>query len=216
MNYKPELLAPVGSKDVLDAAIGEGADSIYLGVKDFNARARAKNFNYKEFEAAVDKLHAVGKKVYVAVNTLFEEWEKDRIFNLLKYLSLVKPDAVIVQDFGTIYIINKYFPELRIHASTQMNISSAKGVNFLSKSSVKRVVLGRELTFSEIKDIREKTGLELEVFIHGALCFSTSGLCLFSSYLDGKSGNRGLCSQPCRRLYKNEKKSGFFFSPGDL
>ena len=216
MKYNIELLAPAGSKEVLSAAIGEGADSIYLGLKDFNARARAKNFNYKEFEACVDKLHAINKKVYVAVNTIFEEWEKSKIFNLIKYISLVKPDGVIVQDFGMIYLINKYFPTLKMHASTQMNVSSIKGINFLSKHGIKRAVLGRELSFEEIQNIRNSSRIEIEVFVHGALCVSVSGLCFFSSYLDGKSANRGYCSQPCRRLYKSDKSGGFFFSPNDL
>ena len=155
MKYNVELLAPAGSKEVLSAAIGEGADSVYLGLKDFNARQRAKNFNYKEFEACVDRLHSHGKKVYAAINTVFEEWEKDKIYNLIKYLSLVNPDGIIVQDFGMIYLVDKYFPNLKMHASTQMNVSTIKGINFLSKHGIKRVVLGRELSFDEIVNIRK-------------------------------------------------------------
>ena len=215
-NNKVELLAPVGSSEVLDAAIGEGADAVYLGLKDFNARLRAANFSYREFEAIVDRLHSMKKKIYVALNTIFEDWEKDRIYNLLKYLSLVKPDGVIVQDLGIIKLVNDNFPDLKIHASTQLNVSSAKGVNILSKYGVSRVVLGRELDLKQIKEIRNNSRSELEIFVHGALCVSISGLCLFSSYLGGKSANRGCCTQPCRRLYDNFTNKGYFFSTKDL
>jgi len=213
---KIELLAPAGTPDALNAAIGEGADAVYFGFKDFNARQRAKNFSYRETEAIIEKFKPISKKAYITLNTVFENWETDRIYNLLKYLSLVKPDAVIVQDFGIINIINKYFNNLKIHASTQMNVSSASGVNFLSKYNVNRVVLSRELSFDEIKEIRNNTVSELEVFVHGALCISASGLCLFSSFTDRKSSNRGHCVQPCRKIYENNKKNGTFFSTNDL
>ena len=218
MNYNNfiELLAPVGSPEVLDAAIDEGADAVYLGLQGFNARLRAKNFSYKQFEAAVDKIHSLKKRIYVAINTVFEEWEANKIYNILKYINNVAPDAVIVQDFGIIKLIKDFFPDIKIHASTQMNVSSSKGVNFLSKYGVSRVVLGRELNFQEIKNIRYNTSAELELFVHGALCISVSGLCLFSSFLGGKSANRGTCTQPCRRLYNSDKHSGYFFSPNDL
>jgi len=216
-NSPIELVAPAGSPMALDAAIGEGADAVYLGLKDFNARLRARNFSYNQFEAAISKLHDMGKKVYVTVNTVFEDWEKDRIFPLLKYFDIVKPDAIIVQDFGLIKLINDNFPSLKVTASTQMNISSSKAVNFLSKYGVKRVVLSRELDFAQLKTIRQNTVSELEVFAHGALCISFSGLCLFSSYFGGKSANRGKCTQACRRLYKSDtQKKGYFFSPSDL
>ncbi len=211
-----ELLAPAGSPEALNAAIGEGADSVYLGLRDFNARIRARNFSYNQFEAVIERLHEQGKKVYVTLNTVFEEREKKQIFNLLKYLVLTKADAVIVQDLGIVYLANKYYPELKLHASTQMNIASTAGVNYLSRSGVKRVVLARELSLDEIKQIRQNTNLELEIFIHGALCVSVSGLCLFSSYFGGKSANRGRCTQACRRMYQTDNQSGYFFSPYDL
>lgn len=213
---KIELLAPAGSKEALDAAIGEGADAVYLGFKDFNARSRAKNFSYREIEAIIEKLHLISKKVYITLNTVFEERETDRIYNLLKYLTYLKPDAIIVQDFGIINMVNRYFKELKIHASTQMNISNHYGVNFLSKYNVKRVVLSRELSLDELKKIRENTNVELETFVHGALCISVSGLCLFSSYLKRRSANRGECIQPCRAIYNNGKEQKTFFSPRDL
>jgi U32 family peptidase len=217
VNHSIELVAPAGSPAALDAAIGEGADAVYLGLRDFNARMRAKNFSYNQFDAIVDKLHDLGKKVYVTVNTIFEEWEKDRIYPLLKYLDSVKPDAVIVQDLGTVKLLHDNFPGLKITASTQMNISSAKAVNFLSRFGVKRVVLSRELGFEDIRSLRSQTNSELEVFVHGALCVSLSGLCLFSSYFGGKSANRGKCSQACRRIYNADNSvPGYYFSTSDL
>jgi putative protease len=212
-----ELVAPAGNPSSLDAAIGEGADAVYLGLRDFNARMRAKNFAYNQFEGVVDRLHSMGKKVYVTLNTIFEEWEKNRVYSLVKYLSEVGPDAVIVQDFGVIKIIKDNFPHLKVTASTQMNVASSKAINLLSKFNVKRVVLSRELSLGELKDIRDKTTTELEIFAHGSLCISYSGLCLFSSYFGGKSANRGKCTQACRRLYTSENgRKGYFFSPSDL
>ncbi|MDR2073687.1 MAG: U32 family peptidase [Spirochaetaceae bacterium] len=196
-----ELLAPAGSQEALDAAIAEGADSVYLGLKAFNARMRSANFAYSQFEGALRSLHRMGRRVYVTVNTVFEQREADRVYQLLQYLAALGPDGIIVQDFGVLMMAQD-FPNLRLHASTQMNIASARGANALSKYGVSRVVLARELTLKEIKGIRENTNMELEVFVHGALCVSASGLCLFSSYLGGKSANRGLCTQACRRLYR--------------
>jgi len=223
-----ELLAPAGSPEALDAAIGEGADAVYLGLKDFNARLRSANFTYAQFESALRSLHKMGKKVYVTVNTVFEQREADRMYQFLKYLANQGPDALIVQDFGVVAMARAEFPSLRIHASTQMNIASARGANALSRHGVSRVVLARELSYEELKSIKSETNLELEVFVHGALCVSVSGLCLFSSFLGGKSANRGMCTQACRRLYhravtesgnsgaEGEGESGYYFSPNDL
>jgi putative protease len=213
---KIELLAPAGSPEALDAAIGEGADAVYLGLKNFNARMRTSNFAYSQFEGAVRSLRRMGKKIYVTVNTVFEQREGDRVFQFLKYLAAVGPDALIVQDFGVACLVKEHFPSLKLHASTQMNIASAKGVNLLSKQGFSRVVLARELSLDEIKGIRQETNMELEVFVHGALCISASGLCLFSSFLGGKSANRGICTQACRRLYHNQAEKGYYFSPADL
>ncbi|MCL1815931.1 MAG: U32 family peptidase [Treponema sp.] len=222
-----ELLAPAGSPESLDAAIAEGADAVYLGLKAFNARMRSANFAYSQFEGALRSVHRLGRRMYVTVNTVFEQREADRVYQLLKYLSAVGPDGIIVQDFGILQMARE-FSGLKIHASTQMNIASARGANALSKYGVSRVVLARELSYSEIKGIRQNTNMELETFVHGALCASVSGLCLFSSYLGGKSANRGLCTQACRRLYSpekqddpvspdgSEKTAGYFFSPCDL
>ena len=214
-----ELLAPAGSPEALDAAVGEGADAVYLGLKSFNARMRSANFTYPQFESALRSMRRMGKKVYVTLNTVFEQREADRMYQLLKYLAALGPDALIVQDFGVIAMVRSQFPSLRLHASTQMNIASGRGANALSRHGVSRVVLARELSLEELRGVRQETNLELEVFVHGALCVSASGLCLFSSYLGGKSANRGLCTQACRRLYSHEDspgQSGYYFSPADL
>jgi putative protease len=211
-----ELLAPAGSPEALDAAVGEGADAVYLGLKNFNARMRSTNFTYPIFEAALRTLRRMGKKIYVTVNTVFEQREADRMYQLLKYLSSLGPDALIVQDFGVLAMVNSEFPKLKIHASTQMNIASGRGANALSRCGVSRVVLARELCLEELKSIRAETNAEMEIFTHGALCVSASGLCLFSSFLGGKSANRGMCTQACRRLYNHGEEGGYYFSPADL
>lgn len=205
----------------MDAAIGEGADAVYLGLKSFNARLRSSNFAWNQFESAVQAVHKLGKKIYVTVNTVVEESETERLYRFLSYLDKIGPDAILVQDFGVVRMVQEFFPRLVMHASTQMNASSAAAVNLLSKEGIKRVVLARELQGEEIRSIRHNTASELEVFVHGALCVSESGLCLFSSYLGGKSANRGMCTQACRRYYEAEsgagaKEKGYYFSPNDL
>ncbi|MDR2617479.1 MAG: U32 family peptidase [Treponema sp.] len=212
----PELLAPAGSPEALDAAIGEGADAVYLGLRSFNARMRSANFAYSQFEGSLRSLHRMGRKLYVTVNTVFEQREADRLYQLLKYLAALGPDGILVQDFGIITMVRENFPSLKLHASTQMNIACARGVNLLSRYGFSRAVLARELSLEEIREIRGSTNMELEVFVHGALCMSVSGLCLFSSYLGGKSANRGMCTQACRRFYRQENEGGYYFSPADL
>ena len=215
-----ELLAPAGNPEALDAAVNEGADAVYLGLKSFNARLRSSNFAWSQFEATVEALHRRNKKIFVTVNTVLLESETERMYRFLSYLDRIGPDGIIVQDFGVVNMVHSYFPNLRMHASTQMNIASARAANTLSRSGVSRVVLARELGLAEIQDIKARTSCELEVFVHGALCVCESGLCLFSSYLGGKSANRGLCAQACRRLYSAEvnggTRQGYFFSPHDL
>ena len=226
----PELLAPAGTPESLDAAVAEGADAVYLGLKNFNARMRSANFTYSQFENALRVLHRMGRKLYVTVNTVFEDREADRMYQLLKYLAGLGPDGIVVQDFGVITMVRENFPSLKLCASTQMNIASARGVNLLSRCGFSRVVLARELSLDEIREIRGLTNMELEVFIHGALCMSVSGICLFSSYLGGKSANRGMCAQACRRFYYPDENAGsaksamyadsgngaYYFSPCDL
>ncbi len=215
-----ELLAPAGNIEALDAAIGEGADAVYLGLKSFNARLRSSNFAWNQFEAAVQSLHRRGKKIYVTVNTVAEDRETERLYRFLEYLNRVGPDGLIVQDFAIIRMARQFFPNLELHASTQMNVESAAAVNLLSKEGLKRVVVARELGLEEIQAIKAQTNMELEMFVHGALCVSESGLCLFSSFLGGKSANRGMCTQACRRFYSADVpgsvKQGYYFSPYDL
>ncbi|MBQ2601443.1 MAG: U32 family peptidase [Treponema sp.] len=215
-----ELLAPAGNVEALDAAIGEGADAVYLGLKSFNARLRSSNFAWREFEAAVQSVHRQGKKIYVTVNTVCEEHETERLYRFLSYLNRVGPDGLIVQDFGVVRMCQEFFPNLQIHASTQMNVESAAAANELYRQGLSRVVLARELGLEEIKAVKESTKAEIEMFVHGALCVSESGLCLFSSFLGGKSANRGMCTQACRRYYTAETpggdSQGYYFSPCDL
>ena len=215
-----ELLAPAGNVESLDAAIGEGADAVYLGLKSFNARMRTTNFAWNQFEAAVESLHRQHKKVYVTVNTVCEERETERLYRFLSYLKEVGPDGLIVQDYAIMRMAQEFFPDMELHASTQMNVESSNAVRLLQNNGIKRVVLARELGLEEIKKIKTETGAELEVFVHGALCVSESGLCLFSSFLGGKSANRGMCAQACRRYYTAEVpggiKQGYYFSPCDF
>ena len=215
-----ELLAPAGNVESLDAAIGEGADAVYLGLKSFNARMRTTNFAWNQFEGAVESLHRQHKKVYVTVNTVCEERETERLYRFLSYLKEVGPDGLIVQDYAVMRLAQEFFPDIELHASTQMNVESSAAVRLLQKNGIKRLVLARELGLEEIKKIKDETGAELEVFVHGALCVSESGLCLFSSFLGGKSANRGMCAQACRRFYTAEVpggiKQGYYFSPCDF
>ncbi|MCR5725276.1 MAG: U32 family peptidase [Treponema sp.] len=215
-----ELLAPAGNPEALDAAIGEGADAVYLGLKSFNARLRSSNFSWREFEGAVSALHKQNKKIYVTVNTVSEESEIERLYRFLSYLNKIGPDGLIVQDFGVVRMCQEFFPNLELHGSTQMNVESAAGVNLLAKEGLQRVVVARELGLEEIRKIKAETKTELEIFVHGALCVSESGLCLFSSFLGGKSANRGMCTQACRRFYTADKggveEQGYYFSPSDL
>lgn len=215
-----ELLAPCGSIETLNAAVAEGADAVYLGLKNFNARMRTSNFSWSQFQAAVDSLHKRGKKIYVTFNTVITQEELPEAFATLDFLQTVQPDAIIVQDFGVLQMVRDFFPKLKVHASTQMNIASSRAANAMSRAGISRVVLARELSLDEIRAIKKNSSCELEVFVHGALCISESGLCLFSSFLGGKSANRGMCTQACRRLYTvadNERNtSGYFFSPYDL
>lgn len=210
-----ELLAPVGSKEAFKAAIIGGADAIYLGGKSFGARGLAENFTDAELEAAVDVAHKHEVKAYVTVNTLIKEAELQSVFSYLDYLETIDADAVIIQDRGLLRLIRENF-SIPVHASTQMGIHSPEGVVWAEKNGVRRVILARELHMEELEKIRRATGLELEVFIHGALCYSFSGQCLFSSMLGGKSGNRGLCLQPCRKEYALGDKKGFLLSTADI
>ncbi len=193
-----------------------GADAVFCGLKTFSARAKAKNFSLEELERLSGYTHSSGKKIYVALNTLIKEQELESLVDVLSALDSFKIDGLIIQDFGLYHLAGKYFPKLPLHASTQMAIHNSAGVRILEQMGFTRAVLARELSLQEIRCIREQTTMELEHFVHGALCYSISGHCLFSSYLDGRSGNRGGCVQPCRRRYSHEKQSGFYFSTSDF
>ena len=209
-----ELLSPAGSKEAFKAAILGGADAIYLGGKSFGARGLAENFTDAELKTAMNLAHKHGVRVYVAVNTLIKEGELQQVFSYLDYLESIDADAVIVQDRGLVRLIRENF-SIPIHASTQMGIHSPEGVVWAEKNGIRRVILARELSVKELEEVRKATQLELEVFIHGAICYSFSGQCLFSSMLMGRSGNRGLCSQPCRKQYMLVDKKGYMLSTAD-
>ena len=213
---KPELLAPAGTPAAALAALESGADAIYAGLARFNARERGENFTPDSMGKIIEHFHRHGKKVYVTFNTLLKEQELPAAFEQLALLNSLKPDALLVQDLGVIRMAKEYFPKLTLHSSTQMGFHNSAGLAAAEKLGVSRVVLERQVTLEEQTAIKAKTKLELEVFIHGALCCSLSGCCYFSSYLGGYSGNRGKCKQPCRRRYYTSRGNGFFFSPQDL
>lgn len=209
----PEILAPAGDYKCLIAAISAGADAVYLAGSNFGARASAKNFDSKELKEAVEFAHLYGVKIYVTVNTIIFDNEIEKLIEFLNEIYLIGVDAVIVQEIFIAELVNKYYKGMAVHISTQMTIVNSDAINSLSKLGVKRVVLGRELSLDEIKKVRECTDIELEIFVHGALCVSYSGKCLMSSLIGGRSGNRGRCAQPCRQKYilkdaaTNEAKS---------
>lgn len=211
-----ELLAPAGSIEAFFAALEAGADAVYCGLKDFSARARARNFTLDELAQLNAHAHQQGRKLYVALNTLLKERELPRLVEILVDLAALGVDGLIIQDLGLWRLVREHFPELPLHASTQMAIHNAAGVRMLEGMGFTRAVLARELSLAEIAIIRRQTSMELEHFVHGALCYSLSGLCLFSSFLSGQSGNRGRCAQPCRRRYQLRGKPGFYFSTSDL
>ena len=196
-----ELLAPAGEFESLVMAVQNGADAVYVGGNMFSARKNAVNFDLLELTRAVDYCHLRGAKLYLAVNTLIKEFELSDLCRYLEDIYRIGVDAVIVQDMGVFSLVRKYLPELSVNASTQMTVNSAAGAKELERLGAKRVVLARELSANEIKEIKSQTNIELEVFVHGALCMSYSGQCLMSSMLGGRSGNRGACAQPCRLPY---------------
>ena len=201
MNQSFEILAPAGSFEILKQVLHAGADAVYLGGELFGARAYANNFTKEELLEALDYAHLRGKKIYLTVNTLLKNQELDRLYEYLLPFYQNGLDAVLVQDLGALKFIHEHFPDLPIHTSTQMTVTGADGVNLLKEYGVTRVVMAREVSIEEMKHIHEETGMELEAFVHGALCYSYSGQCLFSSMLGGRSGNRGRCAQPCRLPY---------------
>lgn len=223
-----ELLAPAGSWTAFLAAIKNGADAVYIGGKNFSARQYAENFDIKQIDRAVEYAHLRGKKVYVAVNTLVDNSEFSAVLDYIWELYECNTDGIIVQDLGLLNAVRRIIPMIRVHASTQMTVHNAEGVQFLKELGATRVILSREMSLDELRIIRhEAEDVEIEVFVHGALCFSYSGQCLFSSIVGGRSGNRGRCAQPCRLAYdlhaskrkprlKTPGKGRYLLSPADL
>ncbi len=198
---RPELLAPAGTVECFRAAIDAGANAVYLGLTDFNARLRARNFTMKTLSYAVPFAHARGVRVYVTFNTLVKQAELGRAVDFLYQIEQIGVDAVIVQDMGIARIAAAEFPRLRLHASTQTAVHNSAGADACRRLGFRRVVLARELTLAEIGTICAASKIEVEVFVHGALCYSISGECLASSFFGGSSGNRGRCTQVCRRAF---------------
>ena len=219
MKDRVEILAPAGSKECLKAAIAAGADAVYTGGALFGARAYAHNLTEEELLEAIDYVHLHGRRLYLTVNTLIKdrEMEKQMYDYLLPYYRQGL-DAVIVQDIGLFRFIRKHFPDLPIHASTQMTLTGVDGAKFLEKEGAQRIVTSRELSMAEVKKIADETELEIESFVHGALCYCYSGQCLFSSFIGGRSGNRGQCAQPCRLLYRTPeaKRPQYLLSLKDI
>ena len=211
MNRDVEILAPAGSMECLRAAVAAGADAIYLGGTKFGARAYAQNLSEEDLVQAIEYVHIHGRKIYMTVNTLLKDRELNELHAYLLPYYKAGLDGVIVQDIGAVKFIGEYFPEMPVHASTQMTITNTLGADFLKRYGITRVVPARELSLKEIRDMKKQTGLEMECFVHGALCYCYSGQCLLSSMIGGRSGNRGQCAQPCRLPYQTEGKK-----PADL
>ncbi|MDR1954373.1 MAG: U32 family peptidase, partial [Candidatus Methanoplasma sp.] len=209
-----EVLSPAGSPEGLIASIKGGCDAVYLGGKAFGARAFSKNFTDPEIEGAVDYAHENDVKVYVAVNTLIKDSEMDDAVSYVKFLYDIGADAILIQDLGLLERVNGF--GIQKHASTQMGIHSAAGLEWCYENGLDRAVLARELTFDELRSVIKGSKIETEVFVQGALCYSISGGCLFSSIAGGRSGNRGQCAQPCRKSYLFNDEEGFFLSNADL
>ncbi|MDO5539075.1 MAG: DUF3656 domain-containing protein [Eubacteriales bacterium] len=219
---KSELLAPAGSYESMKAAYAAGADAVYIGGSRFGARAYADNLDEEMMRRAIDYAHVRNKKIYLTVNTLLKDSELESLYEYLNPFYKEGLDAVIVQDFGVVNMMKETFPEMEIHASTQMNITSEYGAKLLKNMGASRIVTARELSLEEIRIIHDKVDIEIESFIHGALCYCYSGQCLLSSMLGGRSGNRGRCAQPCRLPYelhgqgKDDGNGKYLLSPKDI
>ena len=210
---KPELLAPAGNMEKLKMALLYGADAVYLGGKAFGLRAFGGNFTNEELQEAVNFAHKLGKKIYVTVNIFPHNSDIAKLPAYLTFLNEIKVDAILVADLGVFTLAKEYAPDVELHISTQANNTNWAAVNAWAELGASRVVLAREMSLEEIKEIREKCSVELEMFVHGAMCISYSGRCLMSNYLTGRDANRGSCAQPCRWNYAlvEEKRPGQYF-----
>jgi putative protease len=209
----PEILSPAGSFEALKAAVENGADAVYLGGKEFNARRSAANFDRSELEAACKYAHLKGVNIYVTVNILLSDTEMKQAGDFIDFLYSIGVDGIIVQDLGLGYFIKKNFKDIQVHASTQMTVHNLESARLLEEMNFDRVVLARELSLDEIKEIKKNTSLKIETFVHGAMCFCYSGQCLMSSFIGARSGNRGFCAQPCRLPYTIVDMEGRPLSP---
>ena len=225
MNRKPvEVLAPAGSYESMTAAVSAGADAVYIGGTRFGARAFADNLDQETLCRAIDYVHLHGRRLYLTVNTLFKEQELEELYDYLKPFYEAGLDSVIVQDLGALAFIREHFPDLPIHASTQMTITGPHGAKILKDMGASRIVTARELSLEEIRKIHEQVDIEIESFVHGALCYCYSGQCLMSSLIGGRSGNRGRCAQTCRLPFEvkrggrtlNSKNERYVLSLKDL
>ena len=216
MNNKPEILAPAGSMESLIAAVRCGANAVYLGTKGINARRGATNFTFEELKQAVEYCHARDVKIYLALNILISDSERELAYKTVEAGLSLGVDAFIIQDLGLAKIIHSHFPTARMHASTQCSVNSPEGFKALEKMGFVRAVLPREMSLGEIKEIRQATNMELEMFVHGALCMCVSGQCYLSAMLGGRSGNRGLCAQPCRLGFSADASRSCDLSLKDL
>ncbi len=210
---KPELLAPAGNMEKLKMALLYGADAVYLGGKAFGLRAFGGNFTNEELQEAVDFAHKLGKKIYVTVNIFPHNSDIAKLPAYLTFLNEIKVDAILVADLGVFTLAKEYAPDVELHISTQANNTNWAAVNAWAELGASRVVLAREMSLAEVKEMREKCSVELEMFVHGAMCISYSGRCLMSTYLTGRDANRGSCAQPCRWNYAlvEEKRPGQYF-----
>ena len=211
-----KIVAPAGNMERFYSAISATADEIYLGLKGFGARRNAENFTVEELKNAIDYAHLRGSRIFLTLNTIMTNREIELLYPTLKDLYNYGLDAIIVQDLGYAEYLHKNFPSIEIHGSTQMTVANYYEINYLKELGFKRIVLPRELSFEEIKEIRKNTDMELEVFVSGSLCISFSGNCYMSSFIGGRSGNRGMCAQPCRKEYKTScGEKSYFLSPKD-
>ena len=211
-----KIVAPAGNMERFYSAISATADEIYLGLKGFGARRNAENFTVEELKKAIDYAHLRGSRIFLTLNTIMTNREIELLYTTLKDLYNYGLDAIIVQDLGYAEYLHKNFPSIEIHGSTQMTVANYYEINYLKELGFKRIVLPRELSFEEIKEIRKNTDMELEVFVSGSLCISFSGNCYMSSFIGGRSGNRGMCAQPCRKEYKTScGEKSYFLSPKD-
>ncbi len=217
MNDKPELLSPAGSFSSALYAFKAGADAVYLGLKSFSARTSARNFTFDELRRLKNYAADREKKIYVALNTIITGDDYPALHGILNKLSILEINGIIIQDLGVLSLLKKEFPEIPVHASTQMAVHTTEGISFLKEKGIERIILARELSLAEIRELHKyHPETELEVFIHGALCYSFSGLCLASGILLGRSANRGECAQVCRTWFKGKTGSGYYFSMKDL